>query len=154
MIGVARELVIPGALVVPAKHLEPLGAIMRKERNLISRKYQARRRNTKAFAKERERRRMISCRIRVHDPCFSEVEVRKCMRPNILSRGFRYESDQVGREVKHAIGIEIGITWIDGELRVDVARRCRGTAGDTHPNYSTPNAPTTAQVRTDSATGE
>jgi hypothetical protein len=102
-----------------------MAAIVRKERDLISRKYQARRRNTKAFAKERERRRMISCRIRLHYAELPQIEVRKRMRPDILSGGFSYQRDEIGREVKHAVGIEIGIAWIDGELRVDVARRCR-----------------------------
>jgi hypothetical protein len=124
MIGVVWEPVIPGVLIVPPS-ANSLGAVVRKERDLISRKYQARRHNTKAFAKERERRRMIGYRIRLHYAKFPEVKVRKCMRPNILSRGFRYERNQIWREVKHAVGIEIGITWIDGELRVDVARRFR-----------------------------
>ena len=84
---------------------------------------------------------MISCGIRQHYAELSEEEVRKCMRPNILSCGFRYERDQIRREVKHAVGIKIGVPWIDRELRVDVARRCRRAIGSNPPNYGTPMLP-------------
>ena len=54
--------------------------------------------------------------------------MRKGVRPKILPRGFGYERDQIRRKVKHPIGVEIGVAWIDGKLHVGVAGRCRRAA--------------------------
>jgi hypothetical protein len=50
------------------------------------------------------------------------------MRPKILPLGFGYKRDQFRREVKHPIGVEIGIAWTDSELRLGVPRRGRRAA--------------------------
>src|SRR4029078_4397101 len=71
MIGVARKLVIPRALVI-APGIDSLGAIERKKRNLISRKHQARRSDRKALTKQRKCRRVIGGHINLHYATLSE----------------------------------------------------------------------------------